>query len=65
VGKNHTHTSKCYGSDLKCAKTEHSHSDRACYYQRGDKEGTLKCSTDEHSHGSNCYMATGPFCGHE
>lgn len=59
----HRHTDSCYRSRLNCAKVEHSHNARACYFQRGDKEGQLKCHLGEHSHGSNCYTAIGPICG--
>lgn len=64
AGKQHTHTDKCYRSVLTCARKEHTHVNRACYYQRGDNAGSLKCSTTEHTHGNGCYGPSGPFCGH-
>ncbi len=66
VAKQHTHTDKCYTPTLNCAKTPHTHADRACYYQRGDNAGQLKCSQTEHTHTTpDCYTAMGPLCGHE
>lgn len=60
----HQHTDKCYDTTLYCAKTVHVHTDRACYYQRGDNAGQLKCSQTEHTHDSRACYTTYTKCGY-
>lgn len=38
----HQHTSKCYKSVLNCARNEHTHVNRACYYPAGGPGGAVE-----------------------
>ena len=61
----HRHVAACYRTQLDCARIEHEHVDRACYYQRGPQAGGLKCATPEHAHSTvSCYKQY-TVCGYE
>lgn len=60
----HSHTSSCYDVMLTCPTPAHQHSDRACYYQRGDHAGQLKCSSTEHTHSTVACYTKYTTCGY-